>query len=619
MVKRMYGDSAGEENDEKPSKTLVLDSTAESCNSDTKIKCSVRSFYGNRPSRWTAAVTYKPKQSTEEKCSLVADSTSNDEKSKELSEDSRNGSKEKNSKNICKDSETSISTNSHDFMSSTGNNVKFNGNSPKKDESTNRESPFNSPCKDPPVRRYYKRDMFWTSNIYGKKRKNESPSKSLSSPTKTCSSPTKTRLSPTKARSSPRKTWSSPRNLKSKTNDNFKTIETQTYFSPSLDTDSANTTPRMSARSSPFVDPSQVADLVNESTEMKDEDPINHHHRQPVTPSTVNVLSTEKSLKKNSIEKTQVSKTSSSVTHIVSGGVKSPQTHDSCEVILTPDSKDKDMEKGEDPISDNGANGGEEEPYQMFSLDTSSQMDTSCLSESSSGHSPSKKTPKKHREKTLLNYFSKVERTNDPGKQNSTKKTPKRDNSADEKKTNKRQMQFSKTGLSPQIQNDDENNLLFDLPTSVRKTPQNRKKPMKKKVTPAKEQMYIDVGQKDFGHVKCESCGMVYTKSQEEDEEQHAKYHQKIVQKLRFNGWKAERILEEFPDGRIISIKDSDNFMHLKKLNEIREVVDGELGFASSQEKRSLGQYEQAFLFIHSKKVVGCVIAVPITKGCTCI
>ena len=47
--------------------------------------------------------------------------------------------------------------------------------------------------------------------------------------------------------------------------------------------------------------------------------------------------------------------------------------------------------------------------------------------------------------------------------------------------------------------------------------------------------LFQDVGQKDFGHVKCDTCGMVYTKSQEEDEEQHAKYHQKIVQKLRFN------------------------------------------------------------------------------------
>ena len=39
----------------------------------------------------------------------------------------------------------------------------------------------------------------------------------------------------------------------------------------------------------------------------------------------------------------------------------------------------------------------------------------------------------------------------------------------------------------------------------------------------------------DFGHVTCDTCGMVYTKSQEEDEEQHAKYHQHIVRKLRFN------------------------------------------------------------------------------------
>lgn len=43
-----------------------------------------------------------------------------------------------------------------------------------------------------------------------------------------------------------------------------------------------------------------------------------------------------------------------------------------------------------------------------------------------------------------------------------------------------------------------------------------------------------DIGQKDFGHMTCMTCGMVYTTSQEEDEAQHAKYHQNIVQKLKF-------------------------------------------------------------------------------------
>ena len=43
-----------------------------------------------------------------------------------------------------------------------------------------------------------------------------------------------------------------------------------------------------------------------------------------------------------------------------------------------------------------------------------------------------------------------------------------------------------------------------------------------------------DIGQKDFGYMTCITCGMVYTTSQEEDEAQHAKYHQNIVQKLKF-------------------------------------------------------------------------------------
>lgn len=43
-----------------------------------------------------------------------------------------------------------------------------------------------------------------------------------------------------------------------------------------------------------------------------------------------------------------------------------------------------------------------------------------------------------------------------------------------------------------------------------------------------------DLGQKDFGHVTCSTCNMVYTRAQPEDEADHLKFHRKFVTGLRF-------------------------------------------------------------------------------------
>lgn len=127
-------------------------------------------------------------------------------------------------------------------------------------------------------------------------------------------------------------------------------------------------------------------------------------------------------------------------------------------------------------------------------------------------------------------------------------------------------------------------------------------------------QTYINIGQKNFGHTICPTCGMVYSQHQEDEEAQHTRFHQKIVDKLQFNGWKDERIIQEFHDGRIIMITGDDHASHLKKLSEIKEVIDAELGFATVQDSHP-GSEQHAFLFISLKKVIGCAIAVHISKA----
>ncbi|XP_028412296.1 N-acetyltransferase ESCO2-like [Dendronephthya gigantea] len=137
--------------------------------------------------------------------------------------------------------------------------------------------------------------------------------------------------------------------------------------------------------------------------------------------------------------------------------------------------------------------------------------------------------------------------------------------------------------------------------------------PSNSPVTNKKEQMFLDLGQKNFGHVTCPTCNMVYTIAQPEDEAYHVKFHHKIVSGLRFKGWKTERVVEHFEDGRVIVILPQDPQSHLKKVATVLTVVDDELGFSSETSLRM--NDSKTYLFIADKKVVGCVIAVLIQEA----
>ncbi|KAJ8033140.1 N-acetyltransferase ESCO1 [Holothuria leucospilota] len=129
------------------------------------------------------------------------------------------------------------------------------------------------------------------------------------------------------------------------------------------------------------------------------------------------------------------------------------------------------------------------------------------------------------------------------------------------------------------------------------------------------EQMVLDLGQKYFGAVTCDTCGMVYTATHPEDEANHAIFHRKYLSCTKFKGWKNEEVIEEFPDGRIIVINpDAPKYAH-RKVEEVRELVDRELGFV---EGNTLSGKElcKTFLFITSeKKIGGCLISEGISKG----
>ncbi|XP_070291783.1 titin homolog [Salvelinus sp. IW2-2015] len=127
-------------------------------------------------------------------------------------------------------------------------------------------------------------------------------------------------------------------------------------------------------------------------------------------------------------------------------------------------------------------------------------------------------------------------------------------------------------------------------------------------------QTTTDAGQKHFGAVTCGVCGMLYSASNPEDESQHLHFHNQFISAVRYVGWKKERILGEYPDGKIILVLPDDPKYALKKVEEIREMVDNDLGFQQVETK--CPSQTKTFLFIsNDKKVAGCLIAEHIQEG----
>ena len=98
------------------------------------------------------------------------------------------------------------------------------------------------------------------------------------------------------------------------------------------------------------------------------------------------------------------------------------------------------------------------------------------------------------------------------------------------------------------------------------------------------------------------------------DEATHSKFHQRLVNTLKFPGWKKERVLQEYPAGsRIIAVM-SDEKQQMKKVDSVRQIVDQDLGFVVDTNK-SVRSHSKAFLFIEDKRIIGCCIAELISKA----
>ncbi|XP_060722221.1 N-acetyltransferase ESCO2 [Tachysurus vachellii] len=146
----------------------------------------------------------------------------------------------------------------------------------------------------------------------------------------------------------------------------------------------------------------------------------------------------------------------------------------------------------------------------------------------------------------------------------------------------------------------------------VKERSSRRKKEVKKQNDD--QQLVIDAGQKQFGATTCHSCGMLYSVDSPEDNFQHTQFHQRFLDTIKFVGWKKERVVAEFWDGKIILVLPDDPKYATKKAEDVRRIADSELGF--QQVNLSSPSAAKTYLFINSDKmVVGCLVAEPVRQA----
>ncbi|CAM4638332.1 unnamed protein product [Lepidochelys kempii] len=154
----------------------------------------------------------------------------------------------------------------------------------------------------------------------------------------------------------------------------------------------------------------------------------------------------------------------------------------------------------------------------------------------------------------------------------------------------------------------------FSPPTKMVHTFQKTSKKTKDLSKDFKDQMIIDAGQKHFGAIICKSCGMIYTAASPEDEAQHIQHHQRFLEGIKYVGWKKERVVAEFWDGKMVLILPDDPKYAIKKAEDVRELVDNELGF--KQIVLSCPSKIKTYFFVsNERKIVGCLIAEQIKQA----
>ena len=104
------------------------------------------------------------------------------------------------------------------------------------------------------------------------------------------------------------------------------------------------------------------------------------------------------------------------------------------------------------------------------------------------------------------------------------------------------------------------------------------------------QQLCIDFGQRSLGRrEQCYLCGMLWLKGDPTDEAAHAAFCASARAGVPFPGWKKERIIEAWPNEpgspKVVEIRAGDPAPHLAKLEEVKVLMDADMGFAHAPVK----------------------------------
>ena len=156
---------------------------------------------------------------------------------------------------------------------------------------------------------------------------------------------------------------------------------------------------------------------------------------------------------------------------------------------------------------------------------------------------------------------------------------------------------------------------------------------------PGMKQLFLDLGQKNFGHRKCPECGLLYAVGEPEDERTHAKFHAEATGRVLSGGsaggssqspgcvgvpcpktWRdaAAWTCEHDPSGRFVAhIGPDDHRARWGKATELAKFVGDELGaprgWVLGEDAETRGT--AAFAYVLRDRIVGAVFAEPVRRA----
>ncbi|EFA06803.2 N-acetyltransferase ESCO2 [Tribolium castaneum] len=148
------------------------------------------------------------------------------------------------------------------------------------------------------------------------------------------------------------------------------------------------------------------------------------------------------------------------------------------------------------------------------------------------------------------------------------------------------------------------------LPTP---TKENKVLNVAKKFRPiSKDQMLLDAGQKRWGVTQCTECKFIYHMGDPGDEIMHLNYHN-AGHIFRYTGWKNERVVSsDLRNGKVIQIVPGDSKIWWKKVKEVMEVINRDLGYFDIEFNTA---NSQIFFYVKSKVIIGALVAEVKTTG----